>query len=212
MRPLAIHLTCVFLEYIGFLNIILLIVLILCVAMLKKGLIQIYTGDGKGKTTAALGLALRAAGQGNNVLIYQFLKPESLNTGEYNALHQIDLPIEIMSLDVEWDMATSFDKPDDVKSAKIAIVQALQKITEFGKNRTFDVIILDEINFCFSKGLAGIDDIKSLIKAKDEHVELILTGRGADERLTGIADLVTEMKSIKHPFAKGTGARKGIEY
>jgi cob(I)alamin adenosyltransferase len=185
--------------------------------MLEKGLVQIYTGDGKGKTTAALGLALRAAGQGNKVLIYQFLKPSCLNTGERAELSLLPA-IRIESLDVQWDMtkspkgAKSPKDPVAISAAKTAIHEAIEQLAKAGANREFDVLILDEIVYCISKGLAAIQDIKTLIAGRDKHVEIILTGRGATPELIALADLVTEMKNIKHPFDKGTAARQGIEF
>ena len=101
--------------------------------MLKKGLVQIYTGNGKGKTTAAFGLALRAAGQGNKVLIYQFLKPSSLELGERTAMKSADLDIDIQALDMPWDMTKSFDDEKATAKAKEQIHQALEQITQFAK-------------------------------------------------------------------------------
>ena len=180
-------------------------------AMLEKGLVQIYTGDGKGKTTAALGLALRAAGQGNKVLIYQFLKPPCLNTGERNAISSLP-SIKIESLDIQWDMAKSPKDPKAISAAQTAIHETLERLSKAVAKREFDVLILDEIVYCVSKGLAGIQDIKKLAASRDKHVEIILTGRGATPELIAMADLVTEMKNIKHPFDKGTAARQGIEF
>jgi cob(I)alamin adenosyltransferase len=180
--------------------------------MLEKGLVQIYTGEGKGKTTAAFGLALRAAGQGNKVLIYQFLKPPSLDIGERFALQLGAVRIRLEALDVEWDMAKSFEAPEQVAQAKAAISQALERIAETGEKRFYDLLILDEIIFCLSKGLAKLEDIKNVIDKRDPAVEIVLTGRGATQDLIAMADLVTEMKNIKHPFDKGLDARRGIEF
>ena len=180
--------------------------------MLEKGLIQIYTGDGKGKTTAAFGLALRAAGQGNKVLIYQFLKPPSLDIGERFALELGAVRIRVEALDIEWDMAKSFEDEKLVAQAKVAIKEALERIAETGEKRFYDVLILDEIVFCLSKGLAELEDIRNLIERRDPTVEIVLTGRGASSELMKLADLVTEMKNIKHPFDKGIKARRGIEF
>ena len=180
--------------------------------MLEKGLVQIYTGDGKGKTTAAFGLALRAAGQGNKVLIYQFLKPPSLDIGERFALQLGAVRIRVEALDTPWDMSQSFDDKKAVAKTQAAITSALERIAETGEKRFYDVLILDEIVFCLSKGLAKLDDIKNVIDKRDPAVEIILTGRGATEELIELADLVTEMKNIKHPFDNGLGARRGIEF
>jgi cob(I)alamin adenosyltransferase len=180
--------------------------------MLEKGLVQIYTGDGKGKTTAAFGLALRAAGQGHKVLIYQFLKPASLDIGERFALQLGAVRIRVESLDVPWDMSQSLKDEKAVSQTQAAISEVLERIAATGEKRFYDVLILDEIVFCLSKGLAKLDDIKNIIDKRDSAVEIVLTGRGATKELIALADLVTEMKNIKHPFDKGISARRGIEF
>ncbi len=179
--------------------------------MLEKGLVQIYTGRGKGKTTAAFGLALRAAGQNNKVLVYQFLKPPSVDTGERFALKLGAVRIRVECLDVSWDENSLNDK-EKVAEAKSAIADVLKRIAETAQKRFYDVIILDEIVFCLSKNLARLEDIRDIINSKDPKVELVMTGRGATDELLDMADLVTEMKNIKHPFDKGIQARRGIEF
>lgn len=180
--------------------------------MLTKGLVQIYTGEGKGKTTAALGLALRAAGHGNKVLFFQFLKPDHLETGERKTLTAAKLPIHLMALDLPWDMAKSFEDAKLLEQTKAAIANTLEEIAYMAHKGQYDVIILDEIVFCLYKGLAKLEDIVKIIDTRGPMVELVLTGRGANEGLIARADLVTEMKPIKHPYGKGIGARKGIEF
>ena len=180
--------------------------------MLEKGLVQIYTGDGKGKTTAAFGLALRAAGQGNKVLIYQFLKPPSLDIGERFALELGAVRIRTEALDTPWNMSKSFEDEKAVARMQAAISEALDRIAQTAEKKFYDVLILDEIVFCLSKGLAKLEDIKNVIDRRDPLVEIVMTGRGATRELMELADLVTEMKNIKHPFDKGIKARRGIEY
>ena len=180
--------------------------------MLEKGLVQIYTGDGKGKTTAAFGLALRAAGQGNKVLIYQFLKPPSFDVGERFALQLGAVRIRVEALDVPWDMAESFDDEKAVAEMRAAISEVLGRIAQTTQMRFYDVLILDEIVYCLSKGLAELEDIKNIIDKKDPAVEIVLTGRGATDELIAMADLVTEMKNVKHPFDKGLACRRGIDF
>jgi len=180
--------------------------------MLEKGLVQVYTGDGKGKTTAAFGMALRAAGCGNKVLIFQFLKPPSLELGERRALEQSGLPIRVESLEAQWHLFRSLRSKQDIAVAGAAVQEALATLTELAATKTYDVLILDEIVFCLALGLGQFEDVKRLIEQRDAGVELILTGRGATPELIGLADLVTEMKKIKHPFDKGVDARPGIEY
>jgi cob(I)alamin adenosyltransferase len=180
--------------------------------MLEKGLVQIYTGDGKGKTTAAFGLALRAAGQGNKVLIYQFLKPPGLDIGERFAVQLGAVRIRVETLDAPWDMSKSLDDEDAVAKMRTAISEALDKIAQTAEKRFYDVLILDEIVFCLAKGLAEFEDIKSIIERRDPCVEVVLTGRGATQQLLDLADLVTEMKNVKHPLDRGLGGRRGIDF
>ena len=180
--------------------------------MLEKGLVQIYTGKGKGKTTAAIGLAIRAAGQGNKVLFYQFLKPPSMKTGEREIFQAFLLNIKISALDFDWNMALSPKSTIARADAKKLIKKALEDITKQAKKKEYDLIILDELVYCLSEKLADLADIKKLIQKRHANVEIIMTGRGATDKLMSLADLVTEMKMIKHPFEKGINARKGIEF
>ena len=179
--------------------------------MLTRGLVQVYTGDGKGKTTAALGLALRAAGQGNRVLFCQFLKPSSLDLGERKAIAQME-GITLRIVDAPWDMRSSLADPAAVAGARKAVADAIAELEPGVAVRAWDVVILDEIVYCLSQGLADLDDLKRLIAARHENVEIILTGRSAPAELIELADLVTEMKSVKHPFDSPLPARRGIEY
>jgi len=180
--------------------------------MLDKGLVQVYTGDGKGKTTAAFGLALRAAGQGNKVLVYQFLKPSSLDIGERFAIKLGAARIRVEAMEVPWNMKESPFDPKILEQARAAIRDALERLAQTAEKRFYDVLVLDEIVYCLSAGLAGIENIRDLCSRRDARVEIVMTGRGASEELMELADLVTEMKSIKHPLDGGMAARRGIEY
>ncbi len=180
--------------------------------MLEKGLIQIYTGDGKGKTTAAFGLALRAAGHGGKALVYQFLKPDTLELGERNVLDSHCEGIVVKWLDVPWDMLRSGDDEEHKQRVREAIHAVMQELETAAHEKYYDLIILDEIVFCLNRGLASMDDVRCLIKNRSEQVEIVMTGRGASDELIELADLVTEMRLIKHPFDNGIAARKGIEY
>jgi len=181
-------------------------------AMLEKGLVQIYTGDGKGKTTAAFGLALRAAGQGNKVLIYQFLKPPDVETGERLVANLQSIAISIEMLDLPWDVRNSFGDDTAVAGMQAAIREALEMLAHTAAAGLYDVMILDEVVLCLSRGLAEFEDVRKVIMLKAAGVEIVLTGSGATDELIELADLVTEMKNIKHPFDKGLPARRGIEY
>jgi cob(I)alamin adenosyltransferase len=180
--------------------------------MLEKGLVQIYTGDGKGKTTAAFGLALRAAGRGNRVLIFQFLKPPTLELGERLAVERCGLPIRLESLEAQWHLFRSLRSEQDREAARAAVGDALGRLTELAAKRAYDILILDEVVFCLSLDLARPADLRRLLEQRDPGVEVILTGRGATPELIELADLVTEMKKVKHPFDQGVHARPGIEY
>jgi cob(I)alamin adenosyltransferase len=180
--------------------------------MLEKGLVQIYTGDGKGKTTAAFGLALRAAGHSAKVLIYQFLKPQTLDLGERQLINTKCEGIVVKWLDEPWDMFKSMQDEAQMQRVRKAIHTAMQELETAAHEHYYDLIVLDEIVFCLNQGLAEMDDVRQLIKLKDERVELLLTGRGASQELIDMADLVTEMRAVKHPYKEGTQARKGIEY
>ncbi len=180
--------------------------------MLERGVVQIYTGNGKGKTTAAVGQALRAAGQGLRVVIYQFLKPAAMDTGERHALAALADRIRLETVDVPWDLATSPSDPQARAAMAAAVGRAMEQAARSAEQGLCDVLILDEIVVCLAMGLTRIEDVRQLVRRRNPHVEIIMTGRGATEELTALADLVTEMRDIKHPFAKGLWARQGIEY
>jgi len=176
--------------------------------MLKKGMVQVYTGEGKGKTTAAFGLALRAAGNGFKVAVFQFLKAKDNHTGEL-VLAKKFKKVEIFRNDQTHPMFKKSIKLADLKHNAELLCAEAKKTVFSGK---YDMVVLDEINNCLFGGLIEVKEVLSIIKQKPLHVELILTGRNVPEEIVKTADLVTEMKMIKHPYAKGITARKGIEY
>lgn len=171
----------------------------------RKGYIQVYTGNSKGKTTAALGLALRAAGAGHRVFIAQFIKKDK--TSEHKALERFKDLIEIRQYGAGFIM-TKEPLPSDIKVASDGFIET-EEILKSGK---YDMVILDEINVAVFKKLIPLEDVLKLIDSKPEHVELVLTGRYAEDKIIERADLVTEMKEIKHYFRSGVGARIGIEH
>lgn len=175
---------------------------------MPKGLIHVYTGEGKGKTTAAFGLAKRAAGHGKSVLILQFLKSGTKNSGEITSAKKTGITV------VKFPDQTTplFDPRVKVTSLKNSIKKAITTAVKEIKSRAYDLIILDEFNTVLACRYAALKDAERIIKAKPENLELIFTGRGAPKGLINMADYVTEMRMIKHPFKKGVKARKGIEY
>lgn len=173
---------------------------------LKKGLVQVYTGDGKGKTTAAIGLAMRALGNGLKVYMIQFMKGQ-IFYGELKIASDY-APNFVIEQKGRPDFVNPKNPdPLDVKLAREALSRAREVLTE-GK---YDIVILDEINVAVKFGLISLQDVIDLIRVKPEQVELVLTGRYADPEIIKLADLVTEMKAIKHYYDKGVQAREGIE-
>jgi len=176
---------------------------------MSGGLTIVYTGKGKGKTTAALGLALRATGYDKKICMIQFIKG-SWHYGEMDSTKKLEPKFEMVAVGKGFvgiidDKST---KEDHEKVAKEAIKISNEKI-QSGK---YDIIILDEINYAVNLNLISVDDVLKLIKTKRDDMDLVLTGNYARKEVIEIADLVTEMKEIKHPFQKGIKARKGIDF
>jgi cob(I)alamin adenosyltransferase len=171
-----------------------------------KGLVQVYTGHGKGKTTAALGLALRASGQGLKVYMVQFMKGWPFYGELESVKHLPNITLR------QFGRAEFVNKenpyPIDVRMAQEALDDARQVILA-GQH---DLVILDEANVALDYGLIKLADVLDLLDKRPPHVELVLTGRDAPAALIARADLVTEMLQIKHPFTEGVEARKGIEF
>ncbi|MGB6013070.1 MAG: cob(I)yrinic acid a,c-diamide adenosyltransferase [Desulfobacterales bacterium] len=169
-----------------------------------KGYIQVYTGDGKGKTTAALGLAIRAAGAGLKVFIGQFIK-----MGEYSEIKALKRFEDLITVEQFGRGRFIQGKPsvEDIKAAQ----KGLEKIIAILSSGEHNVVIMEEANVAVKIGLLSVQDILKIIAAKPQDVELVITGRGADPRIIEKADLVTEMKEIKHYFQQGVAARVGIE-
>ncbi|HWR89657.1 MAG TPA: cob(I)yrinic acid a,c-diamide adenosyltransferase [Dissulfurispiraceae bacterium] len=173
--------------------------------MKRKGYIQVYTGTGKGKTTAALGLALRAAGAGHRVFIAHFVK--RTQTSEHKALGRFS------DLVTFRQYGTGFlrGKGKTDKAAEAA-QQGFGEARDIIASGLYDVVILDEINVAVHYGLISAEDVLEVLDAKPPGVEVILTGRNADQRIIARADLVTEMREIKHYYHEGVKARRGIEH
>ena len=172
----------------------------------ETGLVQVFTGNGKGKTTAALGTVLRALGHGLRVFIAVFMKGD-YPYGEWVSLSRLE------NVDIARFGSENFIDPENVKpEEKESARQALATAREAMLSGNYNLIVLDEVNIAVSWKLISLDEVIQLIRDKPETVELILTGRYADKELLKIANLVTEMQNIKHPFEQGIKARKGFEY
>lgn len=175
-------------------------------ASLTTGLVEVFTGDGRGKTSAALGVALRALGYGLRVCIIYFMK------GNYPYSEQKILS-KLPNINLIRFGGRHFINPNKIKEAdREQAREALEAARKAITNGNYDVVILDEVNIAASWDLLPTDDVVQLVKEKPKNVELILTGRSADSRLIELADLVTEMKEIKHPYKQGILAREGIDY
>jgi len=172
---------------------------------LEKGYIHVYTGPGKGKTTSALGLGLRAAGAGYKVYMIQFMKGR-----KYSEIESLKHLPNFTIVQYGRDEFVSKEKPEqiDIDLAKDGFEHA-KKIVNDGK---YDMLILDEINVAVDYNLIPVEKVLKFIREKPEKIELILTGRYAHPEIIKIADLVTEMLEIKHPYQYGVTARKGIDY
>lgn len=171
------------------------------------GLVQVYTGNGKGKTTASLGLAFRAVGQGFRVHISQFMKGRS-NTGELKSAEKLAPLLTISQFGRQGFIMDSGPLPEDYELAG----KAMEEAAGFLLTNEDGLLILDEILNALRYNLISLESVLKMIKEKPPGVEIVLTGRGAPPEIIDAADLVTEMTEIKHPYAQGIPSRRGIEY
>jgi cob(I)alamin adenosyltransferase len=174
---------------------------------LDKGLVSILTGAGKGKTTAAIGTVIRAVGHGLRAYVVFFAKGDKFEHGEFKVL--ADLPnVTMASFGQRGWIAKGRTTPEQKEQARQALAAARSAML----SGEYDLVVLDEINIAISSELIDLNEMIGFIEQKPPNVELILTGRDADPRLVKMADLVSEILMIKHPFTEGVKARKGIEY
>lgn len=170
-----------------------------------RGYIQVYTGNGKGKTTASIGLGMRAVGDGAKVFMIQFMKGRRYS--------EIDAIAKIENFTIEQHGRDEFVSKEDPEQIDLDLAregfEVAKKIVARGEH---DLVILDELNVAVDFGLLGIDEVMELMEIKPEKMEMVLTGRYAHDRIIERADLVTEMREIKHFYQKGVEARKGIEF
>ena len=172
----------------------------------RNGLVQVYTGDGKGKTTAVLGLALRAAGWGMKTYIGQFMKGR--HYGELSAVRALAPYIAIEQYGRATFVHSKEGTPEDVAAAR----EGLRRIRTALVDGEYDVVVMDEINVALHFQLVSLVDVLEVMEARPAPVELILTGRRVPPEIVSHADLVTEMREVKHPYRRKIGARQGIEY
>ena len=175
----------------------------------KRGLLIVYTGNGKGKTTAALGMCVRAVGYDWKISIIQFVKG-SWKYGELKGIKKLEPNVELMTVGEGFVgiVDDTKDFKEHVKAAKEGIATAIKKI----KSEKFNIVILDELNVAHKLGLVSKEDIESVLKANPPKQHLVITGRDAPDWLIEKADLVTEMKEIKHPYQQGIMAQKGVDW
>jgi len=173
------------------------------------GLVIVYTGNGKGKTTAALGMALRAIGYEHKVCMLQFIKG-SWHYGEMDSSKKLEPYLELIAIGKGFVGILDDNSPRE-EHERYA-VEALKICREKILSKEYDIVILDEVNYAVNLGLIDVKEIIKLIKEKPEKLDLVLTGNHAKEEIIELADLVTEMKEIKHPFKSGIKAKKGIDF
>lgn len=174
----------------------------------RRGLILVHTGNGKGKTTAALGLVFRAMGYGMKVLMIQFLKG-TWKPGEYRAAKAFEpnFQLQPMGQGFLW-----IDAENQADRNQLLVTKAW----EYGRDQVlhgaWDMVIFDEINYVLKYGMIPVADVLDVLRSKPSHMHVVLTGRAAHEDVIALADTVTEMRPVKHAYEKGTAAQKGIEF
>ncbi len=177
--------------------------------MSQKGFVIVYTGGGKGKTSAALGLVLRAVGYNHKVCMVQFVKG-SWHYGELDSAKRLAPEFELVTAGKGFVGILDDKSPreEHIKAANDTLAISKEKIM----SNKYDVVILDEINYALQLDLLKLDDVIDVIKSKPSELDLVLTGNHAAKEVIELADLVTEMKEIKHPFKSGIKAKKGIDF
>lgn len=176
---------------------------------MDDGLTIVYTGKGKGKTTAALGIALRATGYDKKICMIQFIKG-SWHYGEMYSSKRLEPEFEMVAIGKGFVGIIDDESPKE--EHKRVASEAIKISTEKIQSGKYDIVILDEINYAINLDLIKIEDVINMIKTKPPKLDLILTGNYAKDKIIELADLVTEMKEIKHPFQRGIKAKKGIDF
>lgn len=176
---------------------------------LTKGLVIVYTGKGKGKTTAALGMALRAVGYNHKICMIQFIKG-SWHYGEMTSSKRLEPEFELTAIGKGF--VGILDDKSPIEDHKKVAQEALRVARDKINSNAYNIVILDEINYALNLGLVDIEDLLEIISNKPDDVNLVLTGNHARDEIIEKADLVTEMREIKHPFKSGIKAKKGIDF
>jgi cob(I)alamin adenosyltransferase len=171
----------------------------------SQGLVIVHTGDGKGKTTAALGLLLRAWGQGLRVAMFQFIKAKSGNWGESRAARKMDVDIVPLGSGFTWTSS-------DLERDRALAYEGWERCRAAIESGAYDVVVLDELTYCLTFGWLDVEEVLSVLRRRPEGQHVVITGRDAAPELIEFADLVTEMRAIKHPYDAGIRAQKGIEF
>ncbi len=171
----------------------------------NKGLVIVNTGNGKGKTTAALGLLLRAWGRDIRVVMLQFIKPKTANWGETRAARKLGIEIIPLGGGFTW-------MSEDIEKDRELARKGWQLCREKIESGDYDIVLLDEITYCFKYGWLDLEEVLAVLRARPANQHIVITGRDAPTALIDFADLVTEMREIKHPYKAGVKAQKGIEF
>lgn len=178
---------------------------------LKQGAFQIYTGEGKGKSTASMGLMLRALGCGLRVYYLRMMKPR-WKTGELALCPTLHPNLTYRNVEQDWILSRSKHIPEHVEAMRVALAKEMEQLEAVLASGSHDLVIVDEINYCIHRELIPVERAVALAKKRPPNVELVFTGRYAHEELVAIADVVTEMRKVKHHFDQGVKARRGIEF
>jgi len=178
---------------------------------LKQGAFQIYTGEGKGKSTASMGLMLRALGSGLRVYYLRMMKPR-WKTGELAICPTLSPNLTYRNVEQDWILSKSKHIPEHVEAMRVALAKEMVEIERIMLGGDYDLVILDEINYCIHRELIPLEKAVALVEKRPPNVELVFTGRYAADELIARAGVVTEMRKIKHHFDTGVEARRGIEF
>jgi cob(I)alamin adenosyltransferase len=178
---------------------------------LKQGAFQIYTGEGKGKSTASMGLMLRALGCGFRVYYLRMMKPR-WKTGELAICPTLHPNLTYKNVEQDWILSRSKNIPEHVEAMRAALSLVMDELDHLMVSLEYDLVIVDEINYCLHRNLISLERAIALVENRPANVELVFTGRYAPEELIERAGVVTEMRKIKHHFDQGISARRGIEF